>query len=286
MPKRRFTDEHELEIARMYKTGLSARAIARLHGIDKTAIIAALRRTGTQQRTPAERNRKYYIDAHAFDEIDTEEKAYWWGFIYADGNVHKRSLAVGLAQKDIVQLKRLKRFLRSSHPITTNDINCSNGKKYPGAQFYATDKHLADRLKELGILVGRPNFNLVTENLNKNLAHHWIRGYFDGDGSISLPERTNQAMIKICGDIDLLKWMELQFRPHAEKWSRKPKSICKHNKSNIYYLGYQGNNIAIAVRNYLYRGATIYMGRKHKIFFDLKTRPPKKRYRNEKGQFM
>ena len=55
--------------------------------------------------------RKYVIDHHFFDEIDTEEKAYWLGFITADGNVMQTktgsTLRVILAVKDAGHLERM-----------------------------------------------------------------------------------------------------------------------------------------------------------------------------------
>jgi hypothetical protein len=39
---------------------------------------------------------KYKINEDFFQEIDTEEKAYWLGFLYADGYIHVRSHQVKL----------------------------------------------------------------------------------------------------------------------------------------------------------------------------------------------
>lgn len=49
-------------------------------------------------------SRKYKFDENFFENIDTEEKAYWLGFIYADGAVFKRTLSIRLSTKDIHHL--------------------------------------------------------------------------------------------------------------------------------------------------------------------------------------
>ena len=49
------------------------------------------------------RNYKYKCNDNFFKNIDTEEKAYWLGVLYADGNVSKNSSGTGqvfLSSKD------------------------------------------------------------------------------------------------------------------------------------------------------------------------------------------
>lgn len=56
--------------------------------------------------------RKYIVD-DVFEKIDTEEKAYWLGFLFADGYVgtNDNSVGLGLAIKDIEHVKKFKKFI-------------------------------------------------------------------------------------------------------------------------------------------------------------------------------
>lgn len=280
MPRRRFTDSEEQEIAKIYKAGYSARAIARAYGLNfHTAIVAALRRTKTQQRSPAERNRKYYICPYTFDNINNEEKAYWWGFLYADGSVSKRSLSVKLGRGDKEHLGKLKIFLQSEHPIKDR-ITRVNGKEYKATHFYATDIHLTDRLKQLGIVAGRPLFGLAITNLPEYLYSHWIRGYFDGDGSISKPSPTRPSA-RFCGRFDTLEWIRSAL--HKSVGFRFNQSIYKHQFANAFYLEYTGGKQCRRLREYLYQSTFIYLERKFARFQALKEPTPRKR--DSKGRF-
>lgn len=125
-------------------------------------------------------NKKY------FEVIDTEEKAYWLGFIAADGNVRKDFLKmrIELNIKDKNHLEKFKKSLDANVPIKEYirpnnhscylDINC---------------KQLCLNLNELGIT---PNKSLTLEvrweKIPEKLIKYFIRGYFDGDGSLNLYE--------------------------------------------------------------------------------------------------
>lgn len=50
----------------------------------------------TERRRTRMSWRKYYFDFNYFQTIDTSEKAYWLGFMYADGSVRNNTLRVGL----------------------------------------------------------------------------------------------------------------------------------------------------------------------------------------------
>lgn len=283
MGSRIFTDQEEQEIAKIYKSGISTRAIARIYGLSgKTVVIAALKRTGTKQRSPAERNRKHYIDPHTFDVIDTQEKAYWWGFIYADGYVgRERSLAVTLKRSDINHLIELKTFLKAEHPVK-RCIQKTNGKGYPTAQFYATDQHLGKRLVELGITVRRKEFFKVKHNLPSELAQHWIRGVFDGDGHVSTIG-SRRPEVNFSGNIEMLRFIREAL--HEGTGLRADQLIYKHSFADLTYLAYTGRLQDKAIGEFLYKNATIYLERKWDRFqkFNIEPKPLK---RNKKGQFV
>jgi len=287
MPPRNFTDAEEEQIARIYLAGHSTRAIARAYKLhDKTSIIGALRRQNITQRSPAERNRLYRIDAHAFDVIDTEEKAYWWGFIYADGNVYRRSLSVALKSTDENHLAKLKAFLKSEHPIKIIKVGCGNSKRFGVAVYYATDSHLVDRLRELGITPRRKNFNRVIANLPNELSRHWIRGFFDGDGTAGHPHASRGPYIGFCGSVQLLEWVRKTIADNAN--TNPNLSIHRHIKSKICYLTFSGNVVAHNVTSWLYQDAEIWLTRKKKKVdsWPPPMENPYLRERDEKGRFI
>lgn len=260
MPARNFTDSEEEQIGKIYLVGHSARAIARAY--DKShhiSIVAALERQDIEQRSPAERNRLYRLDPYAFDEIDNEHKAYWLGFLYADGCVHKRSLQVSLKREDKEQLIKLKSFLQSEAPIKNVKVGASNtDQKYKQALFCVTERHLAERLKTLGIVVSRPDHLSMVENTPVELYHHLIRGYFDGDGSAR-----KSPSIVFCGSKSLLTWIRdtiaqsVDVNPHL--------TVTKHTIADLYYLYFSGRRVALRVADYLYEDATTWLARKKQV---------------------
>jgi hypothetical protein len=60
--------------------------------------------------------RKYTLDEHYFEAIDTEEKAYWLGFIATDGWITKTGLGIGLNVKDRSHLELFSRCVKSDKP--------------------------------------------------------------------------------------------------------------------------------------------------------------------------
>ena len=130
---------------------------------------------------------KIIVSADFFEEIDTEEKAYWLGFIAADGNVnstHKR-FSMSLARKDRAHLERLRIVLNL--PYQLMDYTTSNG--YEASRIYMTSKKLCSDLNHHGV---PPRKSLILSppiDVSNNLMYHWIRGYFDGDGSVHINKK-------------------------------------------------------------------------------------------------
>ena len=50
------------------------------------------------------------INYQFFEKIDSEEKAYFLGFIYSDGCVQSNSVTLKLQKKDIIILEKMKKL--------------------------------------------------------------------------------------------------------------------------------------------------------------------------------
>jgi len=114
-----------------------------------------------------------------FDKINSEEKAYWLGFIYADGYVSSRdnTFELSLGLKDTIHLIKFAKFLEYENNIKTDSFRC---------RFSVTNRHFHKKLNELGII---PKKSLVIKFPDKNILPlklyiPFIRGYFDGDGYV------------------------------------------------------------------------------------------------------
>jgi hypothetical protein len=141
--------------------------------------------------------RKYTLDQSFFDVIDTEAKAYWLGFITADGNVtqteHTNTLRVGLAIRDTAHLECMSADLGSNRPLAFRL------DRKPLAVIAAFDSlQLVQGLRRLGV---HPNKSGTVEPWDgpaELMSHYW-RGLFDGDGSISRARDRAVWSISIAG---------------------------------------------------------------------------------------
>ena len=83
------------------------------------------------------------FNQHVFDSIDTEEKAYWLGFIFADGYVSTRdnTFEVSLKLSDFEHLEKLKKFLEWSGTVKKDSFRC---------RLSVVNKHLKQTLVNYG----------------------------------------------------------------------------------------------------------------------------------------
>lgn len=119
--------------------------------------------------------RKYNFDQNYFNIIDTEEKAYWLGFIYADGNVYRTTFTLKLNIKDESHIKIFMNHIKGEQPIKYYSENC--------CYVNITSKRMIKQLNDIGVMP-RKTFKIELPKLRYDLYNDFIRGYFDGDGCI------------------------------------------------------------------------------------------------------
>ena len=130
------------------------------------------------------RNKKYQINENIFNNIDSEEKAYFLGFLMADGynNETRYSVRLCLKEEDVCVLESLKNIL-----YPNNDKPIGYIKRKDGFNLNYLDicnKHISKTLANLGMIQAK-TFKLQYPNISNTMNKHFIRGYFDGDGCIN-----------------------------------------------------------------------------------------------------
>lgn len=250
------------------KENLSSLKIAKLMNCSKLPILKALHElNATIRKEPV---RKYTINKYYFDEIDTEEKAYWLGFLYADGCVFRRSLLVRLSSIDKGHLEKLKKCLDSNAPIKTGKQN-SFGAITEYVILEINNAYMVNSLKRLGCIENKTHTLKypIIEIVPEKFQYDFIRGFLDGDGSIK-----HTKLNKKRGLID--KLYEVSFTG-TEKMLKGIQGVLKTNtipkenkKKHCWEYRFGGNLQVIEILNKLYKNATVYLDRKYKIYNELK----------------
>lgn len=250
------------EIVELANQGLSATEIAKILGVWRQTVYYKLKKIG--KSIPNYHN-SLKFDNTVFDNIDTEEKAYWLGFLMADGYVSKNSNTVELSLKgdDSNHLNKYNDFIKNTQSIKLSKI-VNKGKEYSRCRCAVTDNHFHNRLIELGCIPQKsltlkfPNKNIFAE---EGLVRHFIRGYVDGDGCLSYT-KTGRLVIEIMGTKEFLEEILSLYPSYFKRVLHKDK---RRPFSNTYYIACSCTN-ADKFASILYDKSNIYLDRKYERF--------------------
>jgi hypothetical protein len=202
----------------------------------------------------------YTFNESYFNTVDTEEKAYFLGLLASDGYVSdKGTIAIGLSGKrDRVILERFKRAVGFEGPIT------SKQPSYPGSQRHYTvslnSKQMAADLARHGIIPRKSLVYEFNDQLPEHLIRHYVRGVFDGDGSVSY-RKDGSFMLGLIGSrrfiVNLHAYMAIRIglKPHIE-YCKLPRSL------EIAQLKTGGNYVSLIWLDWMYRDAKVFLPRK------------------------
>jgi LAGLIDADG-like domain len=224
--------------------------------------------------------RRYTLDEAVFKSIDTEQKAYWLGFLYADGyNGESRSMiTLGLAEQDKNHLEGFKKFIGSNAPIKVRP------PRRPHEQnmhvFNVCSKKMCNDLSRWGCMQAKTFKMTFPKFLDKSLLKDFIRGYFDGDGSVGTGKcEYGNSNFTIVSNIDFL----IGAKEVIEKMCGINTQIAKnfnHNKTNVRCLSSNGNIQVFKFLQWIYADCSIALSRKFEKYMKLKnyllTRIPKR----------
>lgn len=269
--KHNLTKEDELEIVRLYEDEcLGTPSIAKMYGVGNYTISYLLdKKYKVKKRSNKINSRKYNANFNYFESIDSAEKAYWLGFIYADGFVlsDRNVFGISLQRKDREHLQAFKDCLNSDYPIADYETTESSYKvNTPYSRFSITSRKMKEDLVSHGVFKNKSNILLYPTSVPNEFIYDWCRGYFDGDGSLSFNSITSEYKFRFVGTREVLVGIQKLFGVEHLSLTKR-----KEDNNNNYALDIGGHNQIIPMLDKLYENSTIHLQRKYVRYCNLKT---------------
>ncbi len=258
-------DDLVREIYKDYLSGMTMVKLSEKYKKSAGAICNLLKRRGLRTRSCGVR--KHGVDERFFEVIDTEEKAYLLGLIFADGHVGEKVVVLKMKSRDKDILEKMNKVLDSGYPI--------GGGKYLSLRIYSPT--MAEDLRKHG-LHSRKTWDMPDSvPVPSSLIRHFFRGLFDGDGSVIIFHHKRERKSKLClalsgGDEVFLRLCDQIISRHIGCNTKKIQKT-KCNWGNSYLIKWHDKQ-ALRLNEWLYEDASIYLERKYenaRQFFGKKT---------------
>ena len=208
--------------------------------------------------------------SYNFESIESQNQAYICGILLADGYIGKTQIKLDLKKEDLELIQKIRDYFSPDIKITLY--------KNRTASFKVSSKTACNnaRLLKLGVKKAVEQSNIP--EMNQELLRHFVRGYFDGDGSIfkcynkylksyicSPTENILLEIQKILEDNNIESSINLEVRNNHKSIIDGREVL---SSINIYRLFIRKKESLKRFYNFLYDNSELYMMRKKKVFDD------------------
>lgn len=245
-------------VCRDYLDKKSSEEISQTYSISKVSIWRICKENGINGT-----NYRNLVDEDFFEIIDSNAKAYWLGFIAADGyissDIKNPRLVLTLALKDISHLEKFKKELSFSGKISTiNQFHKATNKYNQICSIEIRRTKFYNDLINLGV-TSKKSLSLKLPSLSDNLMKHFLRGFVDGDGCWTI-DKQNRMSFGLVSPIESFI-LELRNFIKSKCDLKSDVKITLHN--NAYHFIYTGNVQTKRIFDYLYEDGGPWLDRKY-----------------------
>ncbi len=268
----KLNEEQKNDICRKYSTGnYTCTKLGNEYNVIYTSISSLLKsRNIIVNNDRCKLHRRYKFNETYFDKIDTEDKAYFLGLLYADGCNITNGIKLSLQSNDIDILDKLNILIGSENTIKTTISKTTNKKNMSHLTIYSQSISL--QLMKLGCI---PNKSLTLkfpteEQVPSKLIRHFIRGYFDGDGNIYYKQKSTyfNSRASLVSTEDFCNSVKnLIDEKLIIKCSVRYKS--KNNITKQFEI--TGDRNSIIFLDWIYQNSKIHLDRKYNKYLELKS---------------
>lgn len=264
------SDQKIVEIITLYKSGVSVLTIEKDLKVSETTIYRVLWLNNIP-RTPKNMiNRKYQVDENYFNKINDESKAYFLGLLFADGtNDGKKKLTIRLQEEDAYILEKFKHEICPTNKLLLINSRCKNCKPQKSLDIYSGN--LCRNLSDIGC-IPKKSKGMNFPDIPQEYLNHFIRGYFDGDGSVYIKEKTEKYsrafVVSFTSCFNFLTTMKFLLEKEGFKIGK-----IKMDGRNTYTASFNLHGFENISKFYdwLYGNATLFLTRKEEKFKKIKT---------------
>ena len=262
MKKKEFDEKDTKAIIEMYlEKNMSLKSIGEEFLVSKNIIKRILEECNVAIR---KKTTKYRQKTEIFSSIDSDEKAYWLGFVAADGCVYKNkensgTVIVSLHRKDKKHLERMKEFIGSDREISDYISNTGFGNNTPMSRLEIYSTQMVDDIVEKGVCQ-RKSLTLKPPLIDQKYWKSFILGYFDGDGSIYKMSQSNNWGFSILGTFEMVSWIREVLDLHDTKIEKQ---------KNAFYIRCGGTNKPYSALKKLYHNDIYSLERKKVLFKEM-----------------
>lgn len=247
-------------IVARYLSGFSLEASAKPFGFGIKAAQTALRKAGVPVRSHEESQPQIAVDHTFFTSIDSDKKAYWIGFLSADGCVYRDQVVTTLAGCDQSHLEKFARDIRYAGRVRRFVRHYSDGspdREYCTLQF--TSRQIVADLIRVGV-TPRKSLTLQPWNGPAELMPAYFRGLMDGDGHYGINQRGSRTepQIRLVGS----KGVVSAFADFARHHCGNRPAVSPHR--NIWQVGIGKARTIQFLCRLMYNGAEVWLDRKRK----------------------
>ena len=249
------------KVVDMYKNGMSTVKIGEQYNCSYQAICSVLNKCGIARDWNSAR--KYSLNEHYFDTIDTPNKAYILGILYADGynNTKAHTVSLQLQEEDKGILDDIKDELKYDAPLYYLPLHTDNNNLKNIYRLTIRSVYISQKLENLGVL-NRKSLTLTFPSfLSPDLYSHFIRGYLDGDGNIYCYDKKHDWLVSLvstnlfCRSIQDIVTSILNINSYVKLDGRR------NGITSLFRIG--GNHQVMKFLNWVYKDADLKLTRKY-----------------------
>ena len=246
--------------------------------VSAMGIINTLKRNDIKMRQYSENNRRYSRNQHYFDVIDTPNKAYVLGMLYADGNNFYDGkgrtspiVTLSLQESDKALLERIRQELEYDGPLHYIELSKKNPRHKNQYRLSINESYMSVRLKELGVVKAKSLKVQWPTFLPQDLIRHFVRGYFDGDGCITwaIDGNRKKYTTSIVGTFDFCTHLKDILVSIGCRCHLTHKKECQ---PETYILCTSATTSSMIFTDWMYHDSDIKMERKYQRYLELKER--------------
>jgi transcriptional regulator len=251
------TKQEVLKMCEMYKSGKLLQEVANEFNTTSATVSRLIKKNGVEID-----RFKYHFNEHYFDKIDSQDKAYILGLLWADGHnrVDRGGVILELQEDDKELLEQINNITENERPLRKVALNDKKSSWKNQYNLLWQSKYLSSVLNKYGMCQRKSLVLEFPKWLDKDLYSHFIRGYMDGDGCVCYMQHKHKLQVSMVGTRVFLEVIQkicenIGVKSYITNDKRANKAICQ--------FAIVSNIGSTTFLDWIYKNANLKMERKY-----------------------